>query len=401
MTTFREAADLGFGKLVDLWNFGDPFLGGPGGCFWFAANAMHAAIDYLKVTGTIDGKGPHQDKTRIKTNKTFAEQGLAVYLAMKPKASPDKWVDEGIWIDDYGWWGIAFMNAYNSNNLGYTNEQKGHFFKAANECWVAMHAAWRDTPVPSNDNKVPLPISGGISNTLDLSLPLAGRNCVTNEVFWQLSNLLYEVGQDQAYLDPKTDSSDWFSKANSLNLLIDDRGLIRERFVNASWYIPNYSWLGDQGLFLISCFSNQRRGSDMNVNMAYKIAEAVKQFSKAEVLDEPLFPNYSQYQLDYSSGKGVFIRNLAIYNSWLSHQPSGSLYDDWILKNGRAVWEHQLPDYQFRYYWTGQPAEPKAWGGDYGPSRYNTVLQAAGLSALNACVGVAANKPIEGSLVAK
>lgn len=374
MTTYRQAADAGFKTLMTLWDHGRVFDASNGGCFWMGGNTFHVAVEYLSLTNQKD-------------TYNLAVDALDLFDRKVTDQDPLHWIKDDIWVDDYGWWGIALVRAYNAASvLGYDDAFKSKLRAYAEKCWIGLHNCWDQSRIPNSDPAVD--ISGGIWNCNHSSSYLAGRNCVTNEVYWLFSLYMKNAFGDK-YLDPNTNSAYWFSQGLSQNVLLNSEGLVRERFKGTTDnpYNRDYAWLGDQGLFMYGCFYNkQPEAGNLNQELAVAMGERVKavRTSKPLVLSEELFGD-TDFQLDYSGGKGVFIRNLAIINDHHHHSvPGPGPYDEWISKNGAAVWNHQLDGGLFPYWWNAEKSEPSSWG--YPVAVANTVLHASGQSALNACI---------------
>jgi hypothetical protein len=102
-----------------------------------------------------------------------------------------------------------------------------------------MHAAWDSSVMENSDPNVK--ITGGIANFVpkgkDDPPKLAGRNCITNEVYWRMSLLLREVLNDDSYLDPNTDEDKWFEAAVRACVLVNENNLVLERFKG----VPNHT----------------------------------------------------------------------------------------------------------------------------------------------------------------
>lgn len=413
MTTFREAADAGYLKLVALWDHSKAFSppkndGDGGGRFWMAGNTVQVAIDYLVQTGQSDNVG-------------YMKDALDFFDVIVKNNNPDpnNWKNDGIWVDDYGWWGIALIKAYEySSVLGYDKDSvlKGRIAKRVKDCWMAMHAAWDPTRVPNDDPKIN--IFGGINNSIkgvNDQIKLAGRNCVTNEVYWLLSLLMARVMNDKSYLDPATDESALFNAAINANILSrvdmingqqDDTDLVLERFKGVPNYtnpkVDNLVWTGDQGLFIGASIENvaQNRPDQPGLLAAYNIADSVKQRMTLhnQVIHEELFA-IPDYRMDYAGGKGVFMRNLQVLNV-IDHNDSRGQYDPIIKANASAVWNNRLPDQRFRYYWNAEAPEPDVATWKYNKTIVDAVLHASGLSALTAALPWFANQEIQPVAVA-
>jgi hypothetical protein len=203
----------------------------------------------------------------------------------------------------------------------------------------------------------------------------------------------------QHYLDPNANANDFFLQAKTQGILFDGSGLVYERFLGLrKTDYPDWTWVGDQGLFAVSCYFN-RQGSRgvFGRKQATDSITAVQanQKTASGVLHEDLAP-YSDYRLDYACGKGTFMRCLAYINDDRHHAlPSGAHYDPYISLNAKALWKNRHRG-MFPYYWNAESAEPKLkdWGG-YRQDTANAVLHAAGLNALNAALPWLQNDPID------
>jgi hypothetical protein len=378
MTTFQDSAVQGLNTLVGLWNHGDTFKNcSGGGCFWMAGNFFHTAVDSMSRAGLQD------------TNN-LGQEALDYFGGfVKDTTNPRNWRQEyGYWVDDYGWWGIAFMHAYlASNKLGYGSTMQAQFAKNAGNCWEALNACWDNSPINWQMDGKSYTITGGIPNTLG-DATLAGRNCVTNECYWRLSSFLGRIF-GQHYLDPNANANNFFLQAKTQSILFNGSGLVYERFLGLpNTDYPDWTWLGDQGLFAISCYFNLPGTPVFDGTQAKSTINAVQTNNKTAtgVLHEDVAP-YNQFRLDYACGKGTFMRNLAYVNDDQHNQFQAGPYDPYIKLNAMAVWRNQRSDGSFPYYWDAEVQEPNPdyWG--YTPTiTANAVLHAAGLSAINAAL---------------
>jgi hypothetical protein len=380
MTTCREATLDGLGTLAKLWNHGETFDCG-GGCFWMAGNAFHTAVDCLRRLNINDPYG-------------FGQEAIAYFEKKVPDQNdPEKWRTQyGYWVDDYGWWGIAFITAYDcADAVGY-GPLKQTLGRYAVNCWTALQASWADAPLSWKIKDKEFKITGGIPNTSE-DLPLAGRNCVTNECFWLLSSLLSKTFGGR-YLDPATNESTFFAQARDQFILYDSKNLVWQRFLGLPPSPePNWAWLGDQGLFSACCsFNAENPNNGFDGSTGEALIKAVLNSSLIDgVLHEDLAPA-SQYRLDYACGKGTFMRNVAkINDDYHRAFPSGP-YDAVLLRNAQSIWANQLPGGLFPYYWAKESQEPGNWG--YSKQVSDAVLHAAGLSAVAGTVPWQSNEVI-------
>jgi hypothetical protein len=379
MTTYKQAAEQGFNRLVILWNHAKPFYATNGGCFWMCGNTLHVALDYLIAVQQRDTYKLIEDAFSLFDNKVT-------------DPDPKNWYNEGIWVDDYGWWGIALTRAYIfAETLGYNDSLKDKLGKYANNCWIGMHTAWDPSVMQNDDPNVH--ISGGIWNSRQSTSYLAGRNCVTNEVYWLLCHYL-SVAIGNQFMDPNTDEAVWFSQAKASNVLFDDNKLVLERFKGSPGGVKGYNWLGDQGLFLYGCYRNSDpKAPNLNLTQAEATIQAVSDHKTTnKVLSEPLFSD-SAFFVDYAGGKGIFMRNLGYLNDDSHAGEPLPRYDEWIMDNAAAVWNNQLPNGNFHYWWERkQDEEDISWG--YPLDVVDAVLHASGQSALTACIPHMENQTI-------
>jgi len=398
MTTYKQAAEDGFKKLVDLWNHAKPFEATNGGCFWMCGNTLHVALDYLIAVQQHD-------------TYNLIEDAFTLFDKKVTEPDPKKWYQGEIWVDDYGWWGIALTKAYTfAETLGYNDSLKNKLREYATNCWIGLHTAWDPSVMENDDSNVR--ISGGIWNYNKSPQPLYGRNCVTNEVYWLLCQDL-SVAIGNQFMDPSTDEAVWFSQAMASKVLFDDNKLVLERFKGSQPAgVEGYNWLGDQGLFLYGCYRNSEKrqseeddqgedhekhsdpkAPDLNLTQAEATIQAVSVHKTTnKVLSEPLFSDPNFY-VDYAGGKGIFIRNLGYLNNNSHAGKPLPRYDEWIMDNAAAVWNNRLSNGKFHYWWERKQDE-KGIDWRYPQVVVDAVLHASGQSALTACIPYMENQTI-------
>ena len=107
---YRKAAEVEYEKLLDAWIY----QGGPDykhTLMWYQGNALDTLIDYVSIT---------QDK---KEGSVLGGYISELY---------DARLKEGDWWDDFGWWGIAFLNAAKNHNI--LGEKETEYMKNAARC---------------------------------------------------------------------------------------------------------------------------------------------------------------------------------------------------------------------------------------------------------------------------
>ncbi len=374
--TYRSAAAAGFDVLVGQYKTPHVFDGN----FWFGGTTLHTCLNYLVASGETD------HRSRILPTAFSVYQNLS--------GNP------GWWKDDYGWWGVAFSFAINHRQrLGYDDHRHDELFNgllaAAQSCWQQIRSNWRTTTYNHkvkggfSDNAAGTSgIRGGtFNNSPDgTNPPLSGRNSVTNEGFWILSQLLAALDPgNPEYSRSSAAESDWFaawlaypkSSPGSTGIL-NALGLVLERptgnRTDPAWY-----WSGDQGLFA--------RALSHGSPLAHSIAESVmaNMTDGQGVLHENLqylkFKDLQTFEADYATGKGILMRNLlqlVVANT--------GRYSGFVRVNATAVWCHRSRANQFTYNWNPADGkgEPRTLRVD-GKSDIlcDLIMQAAGQEALN------------------
>lgn len=368
--TFRQAAAAGFSLLAQQFLTPAIFEGN----FWFGGNTLRTCLDYLLAA--------KQPDTGQLVRKSFD-----IYQSLE---GANDW-----WRDDYGWWGMAFVVAIeNQVALGYPPGDPlfTSLRAAAAHCWQRLDDNWSDTPYPGAPT-----ITGGVFNTTGQDV-MAGRNSVTNEGFWILSDGLAVLDPGQPkYATMAAAERDWFGKWLALSVkppnsngILNNIGLVLERPLGNPVY-PEWYWSGDQGLFISALATSGQ------TELAVRIAQSVvnNMTDDGHVLHENLGfmtkPDLRQFLADYATGKGVLMRNFA---SFLGPKPP-PFFADFITKNAAAVWCNQLGDSQFAFNWNPRVpgTEPRVLTGK-SQALCNLIMQAAGQDALNAALPVTADEQI-------
>jgi len=394
--TYQSAAKQGFEKLVSQYKTAKIFepLN-----IWFGGNTLHTCLDYLIWTPNSDEK---KDKSRIVEyafNAVFKKMN-----AFPPGARFDcaYLSRSGWWRDDFGWWGIALLMAVNNRvSLGYGDKQNDAMFQeilaAAQCCWVQLLGNWRD--LPYNDDDVDQAagssdIKGGAFNILTGDL-MGGRNSVTNELFWILSQRLAQhFPNDPLYSAQAAKYANWFGRWFDTGQILTSQNLILERPTGnglaSKWY-----WSGDQGLMIEALPADDPRRD--------KIAQAAQEtLAEKGVLHEnvkDLTGSLAGFMADYATGKGIFMRNLARF----ANVNKNGDYIKFITDNASTVWSHRDKTNQFPFNW--DLSEPKH---EENILRMKTeddrqnkpddlcdlIMQSAGQDALNAAMLIAPDEPI-------
>jgi hypothetical protein len=407
--TYTTAAGKGFAQLITLYRKAGVFDGN----FWFGGNALETCLDYLINAGV-------KDKDNFNILETAYYQ---VYAALSPESINGRIVpvrkpgDIGWWRDDYGWWGNAFVLAMNNRDkLGYTNLSSdedlfNNIAKSTRFCWAQLTGSWYEGAygIPQdNAEGQDATIKGGVFNvptqyTPDGSPPMQGRNSVTNEGYWLLSQGLAKRrnANDPDFGATAVAMQKWFADWRAHTPapgIFDGRGLVLER-PTGNAHAAGWCWTGDQGL-QFKGLSNAGEG-----DIALKIANsavtnlATKDASGVMILHESLAATFSGFEVDYATGKGIFLRNLV---SPGVAPAGGGPFAQFIKNNAAAVWNHRLDQTtnQFSYNWAGADSpEPRRLlkQGTKSQDLCDLVMQASGQDALNTAMRIAPTEPIPGS----
>jgi hypothetical protein len=113
MTTYIEAASAGFKRLTDLWGDGSVFINDIGQGFWHAGNTLQTCIKYLLL---LDAPTAAACKVVQDSYDLFDKH-------RDQDPDPAKWTQ--FWRDDYGWWGVSLLLAYNHAKQSATSGKAG------------------------------------------------------------------------------------------------------------------------------------------------------------------------------------------------------------------------------------------------------------------------------------
>lgn len=384
--TYRSAAQAGFDVLTTQYKTPHVFDGN----FWFGGTTLHTCLNFLVAANETD------------VNAQILPAAHAVYRDLSN--------NPGWWKDDYGWWGIAFTFAVEHRRaLGYSGDAHDAMFHdllaAAESCWAQTASNWRDTTYnrrvrhgrSDNADGTANILGGTFNNSPDsTNPPLSGRNAVTNEGFWILSQRLASLSPGNPdYAKMAAAARKWFGQWLAFPRnhpgrtgILNQAGLVLERPTgNAT--DPAWFWSGDQGLFIQALSPSDP--------IAHSIAAAVisNMTDASGVLHENLqFLNFTDLQTfagDYGTGKGIFMRNflpLVLANP--------AKYAAFVKANASAVWCNRSHNNQLTYNWNpaggGEPTILRVDGKS--DQLCDLIMQGAGLEALTAAVYIAAGEKI-------
>jgi predicted alpha-1,6-mannanase (GH76 family) len=304
--------------------------------WWNAANALTAVVAYTQRTGD-----PTHRRTVERTYRA-ARRLHRDYLVR--------------FYDDNGWWGLAWVAAYDL-----TAETR--YLDAARKIFANLVTAWDDK------------CGGGIYWNNDRKY----KNAITNELFLTLAARLHQrCPETGEYLDWAKREWDWFAARE----LIGPKGLINDGLNDSCQNNGGQTWTYNQGVVLGGLAAlYEITGDAAYLRTGEGIADATIRLlttptpdARHGVLFEPGEQNTARTDGDKPQFKGVFVRNLYDFYQQ-SPQPA---YSEFILDNARSIWASNRNDSnQFGLHWAGPFDFPDA------------CRQSSALDALNAAVPLA------------
>jgi hypothetical protein len=308
-----------FGELTNTWNtcFSGKLLN-EGQGFWHAGNTLDTYVNYLVAANKKD-------------EELIVSLSQSLFYGAKGTPTNPIW-----WRDDYGWWGISFLNAAdpkNAQTLGLSDDLVARCKGGADDCWQIMNADW----VANGHHGVRNAPVGGEANT------------ITNVLFLVLCLRRYESSgkTDTDALATAGAVFDWFYYAPpptghpDASGLLTKLGLIR---VSPSAYNDDRAWTGDQGWFWRACIDLYRL--DSNGDRQNRIKSLLKGLADA-VIDNVFvdgivqeLPHFANYDLNYATGIGVFIRQFAIVTKSLGDNPTIQKYTALIKQSAQGAWDN-------------------------------------------------------------
>jgi predicted alpha-1,6-mannanase (GH76 family) len=335
---FRVCASAGMSALQRWYNQSTGRWRTTG--WWNAANALTAVIGYMQRTG---------DRTHARVVETT--------FAAARRRHPDFLVR---YYDDNGWWGLAWVAAYDL-----TGDRR--YLDAARIIFARNEAGWDDT------------CRGGVWwNTARKY-----KNAITNELFLTLAARLHQrasVDQGSYYLDWALREWEWFSSSG----LIGISGLVNDGLTPECENNGGVTWTYNQGVILGGLAAlHEITGDNAYLEHGHSIADATlrRLTSPASaatpgILTEPRESATARGDRDRPQFKGIFVRYLYDFNLQ-SRRPA---YSEFILRNARSIWDNDRnASNEFGLRWTGPFDQADA-------SR-----QSSALDALNAAVALTAS----------
>lgn len=274
--------------------------------WWNAANALTALIGYMRATGDRS----HDDVIgRTFTRARRRHEGFV-----------------NMFYDDNGWWGLAWVAAYDL-----TREDR--YLDAARSIFARNLAGWDDT------------CGGGVWWNTRRTY----KNAVTNELFLTLAARLHQrVPGDQECREWALRSWDWLRGSG----MIGPSGLVNDGITAECVNNGGTTWTYNQGVILGGLAAlAEITGDHAYLRQGEVIADAVlRELTDASgVLAEP--GEERGLNGDQTQFKGIFVRHLREFSRRSDHAPA---YRDFILANAEAVWQRARNHRdQFGARWSG------------------------------------------------
>jgi predicted alpha-1,6-mannanase (GH76 family) len=306
--------------------------------WWNAANALSAVIAYTQCTG----------------DQRYLGVVERTYLAAQ-RRRPDFLVS---FYDDNGWWGLAWVAAYDLTG-------DGRYLAAARTIFANLVTGWDGT------------CGGGVWWNTKRNY----KNAISNELFLSLAARLHQrCGSDHdSYLEWALREWDWFYASG----LIGASSLVNDGLNARCENNGGVTWTYNQGVVLgglaalyevthqAAYLTQGEAIADAALGLLTSPASAVR----PGILVEPGESATAPTDADRPQFKGIFVRNLYDFYRQ-SHRPA---YRDFILSNARSIWDNDRNrKNQFGLHWAG-PFD-----------RADACRQSAALDALNAAVPLAA-----------
>ncbi|HXW44372.1 MAG TPA: glycoside hydrolase family 76 protein [Streptosporangiaceae bacterium] len=305
--------------------------------WWNAANVLTAVIAYTQRTGDQSYLGV-VERTFRGARRRHSDFVVSFY-------------------DDNGWWGLAWVAAYDLTG-------EARYLDAARTIFANLLTGWDDA------------CGGGVWWNTDRGY----KNAITNELFLTLAARLHQRSPGTGeYLEWARREWDWFCARG----LAGPSGLINDGLDDACQNNGGQTWTYNQGVVLGGLAAlHEITGDAGYLRQGEAIADAALGSlispvpgARHGVLLEPGEDSTARSDGDRPQFKGIFVRNL--YDFYL--QSPRPAYAEFILDNARSIWDNNRnASNQFGLHWAGPFDYPDA-------SR-----QSSALDVLNAAVPLAA-----------
>ncbi len=397
--------------------------------FWKRANTCDACVRFAEVFLSHYPNDPESSQISVFIQEML-EKNLKYYRASKLE---DKW------LDDFGWWGIMALNAYQLLTKLKNDKLAKEYFELAHDCWSYMIKHGYD----HSPNATPIP-HGCKNNSVDT--PDQGvKNTIVNALLLMQSARLYKLSaqagvnqEDRTpYLDMALNQWQWFSKwferkeDGYIKIFQDNAWLVCERPLakNSDYQDishPNWTdgwiWTGDQGILiggLLDLYNLKHElPQSVNSNFEAEVKEVIRKLVlgiQGAVIgnhdkmfhEPPCLSSYFNYASEYLGGRGVLVRYIGVTEI-------AKLFDidisQNILKTVQVIWSSRdettnqfkaefINDIQSQEYFTqfrillGYADSVNYWQLDTSDIKYTlTAPQAVGLDFLGAALSLYKDK---------
>jgi hypothetical protein len=333
---------------ADVQRYFDPTTGlfcpAGGNCWWWSANELTAVIDYsrkVRSPGAVDDIATTFAKARFLGPQTDT---IGPFL--------------DTWNDDDGWWGLAWVDAYDYART-YDPARAREYLSLAENIFGYIAGQW-DTAS----------CGGGLWQN---QKPTHTKDAIANELFLSLGAALYRHTGNPDYRSWAVREWTWFESTGLLNSdhLVDDH-LAPPASTNPPPCTPqgNQFWSYNQGVILggLSDLYEITRHTDPTLaasalSSATGVANCVTDrhcggntsvanpplLDARGILAEACGTSPCTYGPSYQF-KGIFVRNLARLNVLTGR------YTGFLAANADSVWTRDRNgDNLFGFYWDSPP----------------------------------------------
>ena len=282
--------------------------------WWNAANALTTVVAYMQCTGDEAYLGV-VERTFAAARRRHADFLCSFY-------------------DDNGWWGLAWVAAYDLTG-------QSRYLDAARTIFANLVTGWDDV------------CGGGLWWNTDRTY----KNAITNELFLTLAARLHQRcnGADHDnYLDWALRDWEWFQARR----LVGGDNLVNDGLTAMCANNGGVTWTYNQGVILGGLASLYEITGDVAyLRQGEAIADATVRLlttpasaSTPGILVEPQELTTSRRDGDRPQFKGIFMRHLGDF----SRQSRRSSYREFIRHNARSIWANDRNrKNQFGLHWSG------------------------------------------------
>jgi predicted alpha-1,6-mannanase (GH76 family) len=301
--------------------------------WWNAANALTTVIAYTRATG----------------DQSFAGV-IETTFSRAPRRHAD-FVND--YYDDNGWWGLAWVAAYDLTG-------DSRYLDAARVIFDRTTAGWDDT------------FGGGVW----WSQARKYKNAIPNELFLTLAARLDQRDPKAGFYRAWAERTwKWLTASG----MIGPSGLVNDGLTAEGQNNGGTTWTYNQGVILAGLAAlHEITGDRAYLERGESIADAALAALAPPpgILTEPHEATTKRGDRDRPQFKGIFVRHLHDF-SRVSERPA---YPAFILRNARSIWASNRNDAaQFGLRWAG-PFD-----------RADAARQSSALDALNAAIALTAS----------